>query len=87
MEATKTSSSRRLVILMGLLLALLGGYIYYTQFNSLNAPSASPRTQSWPPPPSGTNSISDLQVKQDGKGKWLADFDYFFAGGPIISVF
>ena len=87
MEVTKTSSSRRLVILMGLLLALLGGYIYYTQFNSQNAPSASPRTQSWPHPPSGTNSISHLQVKQDGKGKWVADFDYFFAGGPIVSVF
>ena len=74
-------SSRRTIILMGILLALLIGYV--------SRPLWSPPVTSIPsipqgeaPPLAGKNSVSGLIVRQDATGAWIADFDYFYTGGP-----
>jgi tetratricopeptide (TPR) repeat protein len=87
MEGTKTPSSRRPAILMGILLVLTGGYAFQSQFDPatfpVNVRSAQPQLTRLP----GTNSVSKLQVKKDAKGIWVADFDYFYTGGAVLSVF
>jgi tetratricopeptide (TPR) repeat protein len=67
-------SSRRTVILMGLLLLLLAGYF-------------SPALTSFPHPPrlsalAKEDSISGLQLRQTPSGAWIADFNYFYSGEP-----
>ena len=73
------SSSRRPAVLMGILLLLLSGYLFQSHFND-------PVT-GWPDrraPLAGRNSVSNLQVRQDKAGLWIADFDYFYTGEPRV---
>jgi tetratricopeptide (TPR) repeat protein len=72
-------SSRRTVILMGLLLLLLAGYFSLRLFP--------PELTSFPHPPrlsalANRDSISGLRVRQTPSGAWIADFDYFYSGEP-----
>ena len=69
-------SNKRPAILMGILLLLLGGYLYQQQF-----PGAKGNPDG--PPLPGANSISSLVVKQDDQGRWFADYDYFYTGRPV----
>ena len=72
-------SSRRTVILMGLLLLLLAGYFSLRLFP--------PRLVSFADQPqvhplAGKDSISGLEVRQTPSGAWTADFNYFYTGDP-----
>lgn len=78
-EQNQTAISRRPAILMGLLLVLLGGFLYWQ--HASNAPTVGRRV----PPPvhlKGKNSVSRLVVKQGKGGTWIAEFDYFYTGDP-----
>ena len=73
-------SSRRTIILMGILLALVVGYIAKPIWQQ-----AIPSGVQIPvdePPLAGMNQISGLTVDRDSKGRWTASFDYFYTGGP-----
>jgi tetratricopeptide (TPR) repeat protein len=76
-------SSRRTVILMGVLLLLLAGYF------------SPPIPTGMAPPPSqpsvlrlaGKDAISGLQVRQTVSGVWTAEFNYFYTGSPAAALF
>lgn len=75
-------STRRPIILMGFLLALLAVYVGFGLLNrSAQAPHTTPRTVETSVLP-GKDSVSGLQVKQGPSGIWEAEFDYFFTGNP-----
>jgi len=71
-------SNMRPVILMGILLASLAGYIAQPWWSPLVAPVDPGRV----PPLPGKNSLSGLRVSQDAQGEWVADYDYFYTGEP-----
>lgn len=72
-------SSRRTVILMGLLLLLLAGYFSLRLF-----PPGLVSFPDQPPvrPLDGKDSISGLEVRRTPSGAWTADFNYFYTGAP-----
>jgi tetratricopeptide (TPR) repeat protein len=85
-------SSRRPVILMAILLALIGAYLALPALREqfAGAPQAqapSPRDEAIL---AGTNSVSNLVVTQQPDGRWMASFDYFYTGAPrdaMVRVF
>jgi Tfp pilus assembly protein PilF len=70
-------ASKRVTVLMAVLLFLILGYLLYPILESriYIAPSEEP-------PLPGTNALSGLEVHQDAKGRWIAEFDYFYTGVP-----
>jgi tetratricopeptide (TPR) repeat protein len=77
------SSPRRPVVLMGVFLVLLLGYLFQTQWYPLVDRYSAPRP---PAPLAGQNSVSKLEVEQNAMGSWTADFDYYYTGEPGGSV-
>jgi tetratricopeptide (TPR) repeat protein len=76
------SSPRRPIVLMGILLVLLLAYLVQAQlYPQLLAGYSDPPALA---PLAGTNSVSHLDVKQNAKGMWTADFDYFYTGEPRV---
>lgn len=73
-------ASKRATVLMAILLLLLVvlGYVY----QPLWGPYVTGRAPGIQPPLPGVNTISGLEVRQDAKGRWMADFDYFYTGEP-----
>jgi tetratricopeptide (TPR) repeat protein len=71
-------SSRRPVILMGVLLLALA-YFGQQHFDILGL---TPAPKPAEPPLPGKNTISNLTVHQDAMGTWTAEFDYFYTGNP-----
>jgi len=71
--------SKRPAILMGILLALVIGYVGH---------------QMWPryryaadqAPLAGKNSVSNLAVHREPNGSWIAEFDYFYTGAPMVAA-
>lgn len=89
-------SSKRPVILMGILLALLGAFFVWPALQDRylanaawpGAAAAQP-TKDQPPLP-GENGVSNLIVRQQPDGRWIASFDYFYTGAPhdaMVRVF
>jgi tetratricopeptide (TPR) repeat protein len=77
-------SSRRTVILMGILLVLLAGHFYGWAIPWRSAVHA---VQAVPLPAlPGKNSISGLTVKQAPSGAWTVDFDYYYTGSPPLGA-
>ena len=72
-------SSRRPVVLMGILLILLS--VLAVQSPQIRQAFYVQPKQAIPPPLPGKNAISGLEIKHE-KGVWRADFDYFFTGAP-----
>jgi tetratricopeptide (TPR) repeat protein len=75
-------TSKRPAILMGILLAMVLGY--------LSRPLWEPRLfgstklgQVQEPPLPGENALTGLEVQRDSKGQWTASFDYYFTGAPL----
>jgi tetratricopeptide (TPR) repeat protein len=80
-------SSKRPVILMTILLALLAGYFSQAWWKPLAAGTAQPPVTGYLAPPlPGENKLTGLRVSQDPQGDWYADFDYFFTGQPNATV-
>ncbi|HET7525042.1 MAG TPA: tetratricopeptide repeat protein, partial [Burkholderiaceae bacterium] len=77
---TSGASSMRTAFLMAVLLALLSGYIAWP-FLQPSPAASTPRPMTQPPLP-GSNSVSNLSVKQNDAGGWSATFDYFYTGQP-----
>jgi tetratricopeptide (TPR) repeat protein len=74
-------SSRRPIILMGVLLVLLLGYVWWSGSPPwYSAGDGSPPSE--PPPLPGKNTVSGLTVKQAKEGMWVASFDYNYTGEP-----
>jgi tetratricopeptide (TPR) repeat protein len=67
----------RTMALMGLLLALLLGYLSRPLWSS-EPPRAAPALAPLP----GENMISGLTVQKNARGTWVAEFDYFYTGAP-----
>jgi predicted Zn-dependent protease len=75
--------TRRPAILMAALLVLIAGYIFRPDW--LSTPSTYPAPVAPQEAPlAGTDSLSNLVVKQNSAGLWQADFDYFYTGEPRI---
>jgi Tetratricopeptide repeat len=78
--------SQRPLVLAAILIALLLGYAFRSNFSH---PEASFR-QTIPPselaPLPGKNSISGLTIKQDKQGAWRAEFDYYYTGEPKFAA-
>ncbi len=72
-------ASKRTTILMAVLLLLILGYVSQSYWKPHFSGPNSPNHQ---PPLPGKNTISKLAVGQDAKGRWMADFDYFYTGAP-----
>lgn len=76
-------SSKRAVVLMAILLAMLAAYLgpmlYEQHFASAPTPFERPAPL---PPLAGTDAISNLTVTQQPDGRWVASVDAFFTGGP-----
>ena len=72
-------SSKRPVVLMGILLALVLAYVAkpawepYVYGTALHAAK----------PLAGKNSVSGLKVQRDANGRWMATLDYFYTGEPM----
>src|SRR5262249_40474518 len=77
------SASKRPTILMGVLLLLLLAYLVESRFSAWFGPNHTP---AMPPPLTGKNTISNLDVHQDRNGLWMADFDYFYTGEPLSAM-
>ena len=75
-------SSRRPVILMGILFVLLLGYLYVAFLQPQISARYAMRAAAGPAPLAGKNAVSGLEVKQGKGGAWMADFDYFYTGQP-----
>jgi Flp pilus assembly protein TadD len=75
-------SSRRTVILMGVLLLLLAGYFSLRMIPTGMAP---PLSQPSVPLLAGKDAISGLQVRRTVSGAWTAEFDYFYTGSPVAA--
>lgn len=78
LEQKQTTSGRRPAILMGLLLVLLGTYLYGGQLSYVFMTN---RLAKPPMHLEGKNSISGLVVRRE-KSTWIAEFDYFYTGDP-----
>jgi tetratricopeptide (TPR) repeat protein len=78
--------SQRPLVLAGILIALLLGYAFRSNFSH---PEASFR-QTIPPselvPLPGKNSISGLTIRQDKQGAWRAEFEYYYTGEPKFAA-
>lgn len=74
-------SSRRTVIMMGVLLLLIAGYFEMPLLRLGMLPFAGV-DQRGVRAFDRKDSISHLQLEQTASGAWKADFDYFYAGGP-----
>ncbi len=76
---------QRPLVLAGILIALLLGYAFQSNFSH---PEASFR-RTIPPselaPLPGRNSISGLTITPD-KGAWRAEFDYYYTGQPKFAA-
>jgi hypothetical protein len=75
-------TGRRPIILLGILLVLLLGYLasdprfnYFLQRGPVQAA-----------PLAGKNTVSGLDVSQDKSGIWKLNFDYFYTGAPQHGV-
>jgi tetratricopeptide (TPR) repeat protein len=78
--------SRRPLVLMSLLVALLLGYVYRSTFSHPDLPTSRPALHSDPRPLPGRNSVSGLTVERGKQGVWTADFDYFYTGEPRFAA-
>ncbi len=78
-------SSKRPAILMGILLALILGYVYLPHWDS--QPAGHPARPIDTPPLPGSSSVSGLDVRQNDTGAWVASFDYFYTGEPQSAYF
>lgn len=75
-------SSRRTVILMGVLLLLLAGYFALRMIPAGMAPLVSqPSVHAL----AGKDAISGLQVRKTVSGAWIAEFNYFYTGSPVAA--
>lgn len=77
--------SKRPIVLMGILLVLLLGFV--TRSAAMDqltgAPSAGRSAAADQPAVlPGQNSVSGLKIERDPKGRWMATFDYFYTGEP-----
>jgi tetratricopeptide (TPR) repeat protein len=74
----------RLLVLVGVLLALVFSYSYLNRpFQPQVQP---PQLRSEPTPLPGKNSISILTVWQEKEGAWTASFNYYYTGQPRFAV-
>lgn len=70
--------SRRTLLLMGILLVLLAGYLGRTELSGLFSSEARPER-----PLPGANSIVKFTVTHEPNGEWMAHVDYFYTGEPV----
>ena len=73
-------SSKRTIVLMGILLALVIGYVAKPLWDPAVRGNVLPVVEE--PPLAGTNRISALTIERDAKGRWVANFEYFYTGAP-----
>lgn len=89
-------SSKRPVVLMAILLALLGAYVVKPQVEQwyfskafAHQPADTGAASDQAPLP-GANTASNLVVTREADGRWMASFDYFYTGAPrgaMVRVF
>jgi hypothetical protein len=72
-------SSKRPIVLMGILLVLVPAYLTRPLWDP--APPSNPLPVTEGPLP-GQNKVSALQVQRDAEGRWMASFEYFYTGAP-----
>lgn len=75
--------SKRVTVLMAVLLILIFGYLSRPYWEMA---FPGPQTPGMRSPLPGENAISGLTVHQDEKGRWIADFDYFYTGAPYVKL-
>lgn len=79
-------SFKRPLVLVGISWVLTMGLVTHA-WGEVSGQVASTREVQQPPLP-GKNAISDLKVRKDDKGLWMASFDYFYTGAPTgVSFF
>lgn len=74
-------SSRRPLLLMGILLASMLGYAYRTYWYPYHG-GGHVRQESEPAPLAGSNAISGLLARPTEGSNWRVGFDYFYTGAP-----
>jgi tetratricopeptide (TPR) repeat protein len=75
----ESMTTKRPLILMGILQCLVLGYVLQTLW-STSPPTAVGNASA--ATLQGENTISGLEVRRDGEGRWFAQFAYFYRGGP-----
>jgi tetratricopeptide (TPR) repeat protein len=76
--------SKRPAILMAILLILVLGYVAQPVWERYKH---QPQPTAVASPLPGTNIVSHLKVyRDDTKGRWIADFDYFYTGAPTDAL-
>jgi len=79
------SPSKRPIILMAILLALLLAYLFQHGLVASIAGTAGISMRASAPPLPGKSSVSNLALKQKA-GSWTAEFDYFYSGAPRLAA-
>lgn len=81
-----SAASKRPTILAAILLVLVLVLVLLCIAKPALLRYSGPSLPDAPAPLPGKNEITGLKVHQDDKGRWMAEYDYFYTGEPVYAM-